>query len=170
MANNMRFDRTDVRILDVLQQDAALENQELARRVHLSPAACLRRVRRLRDAGFISQVVALVDAAKVGLHVQAYAFVRLESHHPGSLSQFETMVRNRREVMECVRLSGGYDFLIHIAVESMTSYSAFLDTHLLPLPAIRSVNTTFELGVLKRTTALPVGNAASHETREQLRP
>jgi Lrp/AsnC family leucine-responsive transcriptional regulator len=156
MEASASLDQTDLRILEVLQQDASLENQEVASRVHLSPAACLRRVRRLRETGVISKTVALVDAARVGLHVQAYAFVSLENHRPSSGDQFEGMVMRRPEVVECVRLSGGHDFLVRIAVESMRAYSAFLDSFILPLPAVRSVNTSFELGVLKRTTALPV--------------
>jgi Lrp/AsnC family leucine-responsive transcriptional regulator len=71
MEASASLDQTDLRILEVLQQDASLENQEVASRVHLSPAACLRRVRRLRESGVISRTVALVDASRVGLHVQA---------------------------------------------------------------------------------------------------
>ncbi|PZN31231.1 MAG: ArsR family transcriptional regulator [Proteobacteria bacterium] len=150
------LDEADVRILAALQEDASLDNQELARRVHLSPAPCLRRVRRLREDGVIRQTVALLDPARLGLFVEAYAFVALESHRAVSGQQFERLLRRRPEVVECVRLSGAYDYLLKVVVTSMQAYSAFLDEHVLPNPAIRSVSSSFGLGTLKRTTALPL--------------
>jgi Lrp/AsnC family leucine-responsive transcriptional regulator len=151
------LDEIDLRILAVLQEDASLENQDIAARVHLSAAACLRRIRKLREAGVITRIVALANADDLGLKVHAYAFVSLENHRPSSGAQFEALMRRRPEVTECVRLSGVYDFMVRVVVNSMETYSEFLDKHLLPLPAVRSVNSSFELGVLKRTTALPIG-------------
>lgn len=158
MSNSIssELDETDLKILAVLQEDASLENQHVAARVHLSPAACLRRTRKLREDGVITGFVALVDAGRLGLAVQAYAFVALENQRPSSASQFEGMIRRRPEVTECVRLSGAQDFMVRVVVASMSAYTEFLDRHLLPLPAVRSVSTSFELGVLKRTTAVPV--------------
>jgi DNA-binding Lrp family transcriptional regulator len=150
------LDEADIRILAALQQDASIANQDLAALVHLSPAPCLRRVRRLREQGYIQGVVALLDREKLGLEVVAYAFVTLDTHRTGAGEQFEQLVRRRPEVVECVRLSGAYDYLTRVIVESMAAYSEFLDRQLLRLPSVRSVNTSFELGVLKRTTALPL--------------
>ena len=67
------LDDSDLRILAALQEDAALDNQELARKVHLSPAPCLRRVRRLTQDGIIRHTVALLDAARLGLGVEVFA-------------------------------------------------------------------------------------------------
>ena len=153
------LDEADVRILAALQQDASIANQDLAALVHLSPAPCLRRVRRLREQGYIRSVVALLDRDKLGLEVAAYAYVTLDSHRAGAGEQFEQLVRRRPEVVECVRLSGAYDFLARIVVESISAYSAFLDRQLLRSPLVRAVNTSFELGVLKRTTSLPLAAA-----------
>ena len=150
------LDDADVRILAALQQDASIANQDLAALVHLSPAPCLRRVRRLREQGYVRSVVALLDREKLGLEVAAYAFVTLDTHRAGAGEQFEQLVRRRPEVVECVRLSGAYDYLTRVIVESMAAYAAFLDRQLLRWPAVRSVNTSFELGVLTRTTALPL--------------
>lgn len=74
-------------------------------------------------------------------------------------AQFEGLLRRRPEVVECVRLSGSYDYLLRVIVGSLDGYSSFLDRHLLPLPGARSVNPSFSLGVLKRTTALPLPEA-----------
>jgi DNA-binding Lrp family transcriptional regulator len=154
--SGIALDAADVRILAALQRDAAMSNQALAALVHLSPAPCLRRVRRLREQGYIVRTVALLDRERLGFEVAAYAFVTLETHRAGAGEQFEQLVRRRAEVVECVRLSGAYDFLARIIVESIAAYSAFLDRQLLRWPAVRAVNTSFELGVLKRTTELPL--------------
>ena len=153
------LDDADLRILAVLQTDASLDNQELARRVSLSPAPCLRRVRRLRHDGIIRQIVALVDGERLGMNVEVFAFVALENQRAASGQQFEGLLRRRPEVIECVRLSGVYDYMLRVVVPSIEAYSAFMDKHVLSLPAIRSVNSSFGLGVLKRTTALPLPTA-----------
>jgi DNA-binding Lrp family transcriptional regulator len=150
------LDAADVRILAALQADASVSNQALARAVHLSPAPCLRRVRRLTETGYIAKVVALLDRERLGFAVVAYAFISLDSHRAGAGQQFEQLVKRRPEVVECVRLSGAYDYLARVVVESMAAYSAFLDRQLLRWPWVRAVNTSFELGVLKRTTELPL--------------
>jgi len=150
------LDESDLRILSVLQDDASIDNRELARRVHLSPAPCLRRVRRLTQDGIIRQSVALLDATRLGLGVEVFAFVALESQRATAGAQFEGLLRRRPEVVECVRLSGTYDYLLRVLVGSLEAYSVFLDRQLLPLPGVRSVNSSFSLGVLKRTTALPL--------------
>ena len=153
------LDESDLRILTALQDNAALDNRQLARKVHLSAAPCLRRVRRLRQDGVIRQTVALLDAARLGLGVEAFAFVALESQRAAAGAQFEGLLRRRPEVVECVRLSGSYDYLLRVVVSSLDAYSAFIDRHLLPIPGVRAVNSSFSLGVLKRTTALPLPEA-----------
>lgn len=149
------LDAIDLRILDHLQRDASVSNQALAARVHLSPAPCLRRIRRLEEAGYIERRVALLDHRKLGLGVVAYAFVTLEAQR--SLQQFENLVLKRPEIVECERLSGAHDYMLKVMVASMEDYSAFLDRHLLRCPHVRGVNTSFGLGSLKRTTVLPLG-------------
>ncbi|NBX44548.1 MAG: Lrp/AsnC family transcriptional regulator [Gammaproteobacteria bacterium] len=151
------LDDTDRRILQQLQRDASLSNQALAERVHLSPAPCLRRVKRLIEAGVIERTVALLSRHHLGLGVTAYAFVSLDSHRSGTEDPFEAMVRSSPEIVECVRLSGEYDYLLRIIVPSMQAYSKLLDDRLLKCRSVRSVNTSFDLGVLKQTTALPLG-------------
>ena len=83
----------------------------------------------------------------------------IENQRTASGQQFETMLRRRPEVVECVRLSGAYDYLLRVVVESIEAYSAFIDKHVISLSAIRSINSSFGLGVLKRTTALPLPGA-----------
>jgi DNA-binding Lrp family transcriptional regulator len=165
--SELQIDELDRQILSVLQEDASLSNRAVAARVHLSPAPCLRRIQRLQSLGYIRRYVALVDRERVGLRVRALAFVTLESHHSGQAKQFESVIQKRPEVLECIRLSGAHDYLLKVVSSSMQAYSEFLDRHLLSLTAVRSVNSSFELGVLKDTTALPLGVAESRRTRRR---
>jgi DNA-binding Lrp family transcriptional regulator len=155
------LDRLDRRILDELQSDARISNQELAQRVGLSPAPCWRRLRRLEEEGFIAGYATLLSAPAIGLPIQAYALISLENHHPQTVRQFDQLVRERPEVLECHSMSGPNDYLLRIVASSMDAYEQFLSTRLLQLPGVRSVNTSFVLRTKKFTTRLPVAEVES---------
>jgi DNA-binding Lrp family transcriptional regulator len=150
------LDRLDRRILDELQADARISNQELAKRVGLSPAPCWRRLRRLEKEGLIAAHVTLLNAPAIGLPINVYALVSLENHHPESVKQFDQMVAERPEVLECHSMSGTNDYLLRIVAASIEAYEKFMSAHLLQLRAVRSVNTSFVLRTKKFTTRLPV--------------
>jgi DNA-binding Lrp family transcriptional regulator len=150
------LDRVDRRILDTLQADARISNQELAKKVGLSPAPCWRRLRRLEEEGFISGYATLLKASAIGLPILAYALVSLENHHPETVRQFDRLIQDRPEVLECHSMSGANDYLLRIVAASMEAYEHFLSTQLLQASAVRSVNTSFVLRTKKSTTRLPV--------------
>ena len=150
------LDRLDRRILSELQGDARLSNQELAKRVGLSPAPCWRRFRRLEREGFIESYAALLNGPAIGLPIVAYALVSLDNHHPESVRQFDKLVEDRPEVLECHSMSGANDYLLRIVASSIEAYDKFLNAHLLPVRSVRSVNTSFVLRTKKLTTRLPV--------------
>ncbi len=155
------LDRLDCRILEELQLDARITNQELAKRVGLSPAPCWRRLKRLEAEGFIAGYATLLSAEAIGLPIQAYALVSLENHHADTVRQFDQLVRERPEVLECHSMSGPNDYLLRIVAAGMDAYEHFLSTQLLQLPAVRSVNTSFVLRTKKFTTRLPVETIAA---------
>ncbi|MBV9622052.1 MAG: Lrp/AsnC family transcriptional regulator [Gammaproteobacteria bacterium] len=150
------LDRLDRRILEELQADARISNQELAKRVGLSPAPCWRRLRRLEQRGYIAGYATLLRGAAIGLPILAYALVSLENHLPQSVAQFDRLVSARPEVLECHAVSGTNDYLLRIVAASMEAYEHFLSTQLLQLGAVRSVNTSFVLRTKKFTTRLPL--------------
>ena len=150
------LDRVDRRILDTLQADARISNQELAKRVGLSPAPCWRRLRRLEEEGFISGYATLLEASTIGLPILAYALVTLDNHHADTVRQFDRLIQDRPEVLECHSMSGPNDYLLRIVAASMEAYEHFLSTQVLQLAAVRSVNTSFVLRTKKSTTRLPV--------------
>jgi DNA-binding Lrp family transcriptional regulator len=94
--------------------------------------------------------------AAIGLPILAYALVTLENHHPETVRQFDRLIQDRPEVLECHSMSGANDYLLRIVAASMEAYEHFLSTQLLQASAVRSVNTSFVLRTKKSTTRLPV--------------
>ena len=160
------LDKTDRRILAILQADGRLSNQDVAERVSLSPSPCLRRVKRLEEAGVIRQYVALLDAEKVGLGLLAYVNVRLEKHGEAAArgkaggnprDDFAVAVAQWPEVVACYAMTGDMDYLLRVHVEDMEHFSRFMMDTLLRHPAVLDVKSSFALQRIKETTALPLG-------------
>ena len=164
--SKIELDKTDRKILAILQEDGRLSNQDVAEKVSLSPSPCLRRIKRLEEAGVIRQYVALLDADKIGLGLLAYVNVRLEKHsegqgasrlHPTSpRNDFALSVANWPEVVACYAMTGEMDFLLRVHVEDMDHFSRFMMATLLRHPAVLDVKSSFALQKIKETTALPL--------------
>jgi len=150
------MDSTDRKILDALQKDGQLSSQALAARIGLSPSPCWRRVRKLESSGVIRQTVALLDPEKLGLQVTAIANVSLEDHHPDSVAEFDRVVRDRPEILECYATSGQHDYTLKVVCASIKAYDRLLSEHLMRCRAVHQVNTSFVLRTTKSTTALPL--------------
>lgn len=159
----IKLDKTDRKILAILQAEGRLSNQELAERVNLSPSPCLRRIRQLEETGVIRQYVALLDPEKIGLGLLAYVNVRLEKHSeaPGAAGRsprndFSASVETWPEVVACYAMTGEMDFLLRVHVEDMEHFSHFMMDTLLKHPAVLDVKSSFALQKIKDTTALPL--------------
>ncbi|MDB5761204.1 MAG: Lrp/AsnC family transcriptional regulator [Herminiimonas sp.] len=162
------LDKTDRRILGILQSDGRLTNQEVAEQVSLSPSPCLRRIKRLEQAGVIRQYVALLDPDKIGLGLLAYVNVRLEKHSDSPAAgaarkasaspraDFAASVANWPEVVACYAMTGEMDYLLRVHVEDMEHFSHFMMETLLRHPAVLDVKSSFALQRIKDTTALPL--------------
>ena len=111
-----QLDDLDFKIIKALQGNARLSNKELAARVHLSPSSCLERSRRLREAGVLESFFTRVDAKAVGVSLQAMIAVKLERHSQASREGFRECALGREEVVALYHVTGGNDFLIHVAV------------------------------------------------------
>jgi Lrp/AsnC family leucine-responsive transcriptional regulator len=158
------LDKTDRKILAILQADGRLTNQEIAERVNLSPSPCLRRIKRLEETGVIRQYVALLTPERIGLGLLAYVNVRLEKHSdaPGAggskspRADFAASVDNWPEVVACYAMTGEMDYLLRVHVEDMEHFSSFMMDTLLRHPAVLDVKSSFALKRIKDTTALPL--------------
>ncbi len=153
---NARFNRIDRRLLDVLQRDGNITNLELAGKVHLSPSACLRRVRALEKSGVIRRYVALLDPRKVGLGLIGFVTVKLEKRGRMPTDTFARAVKDWPEVMACHSLTGDMDYLLRVQVEDLEHFSRFVMDSLLKQPGVLDVKSSFVLEEIKETTALPL--------------
>ena len=157
---SVTLDRIDRRILELLQHDAKLSNQDIAQKVGLSPSPCLRRTRRLEEAGLIRQYVAILDAAKLGLGLTAYATVRMDKHSDAPkrapMQSFRDVVQEWREVVACYAMTGEMDYLLRVQTVDLEHYSRFVMDKLLRHPSVLDVKSSFTLERIKDTTALPL--------------
>ena len=151
---DVQLDAIDRHILNELQQDGRLPNQTLAARVHLSPSACLRRVKALEDTGVIAQYVALVNPRAVSRHGTSYTIINLESTQPQQLEAFEQAVRDTPEILDCVYVAGANDYLVRFAYRDAEDLER-LHAEVLPrLPGVLRSNSMLVLRTVKKTTAL----------------
>ncbi len=152
----MTLDRQERIILEALQQDATLPVAEIAALANLSTPSCWRRIRQLREAGYIRRQVALLDPGKVNLGVTVITAVTLRDKSVAGQSRFEQFAMEREEVQECLLLSGGRDYQLKVIVPTIKAYGHFLTSVLLDLPIVESAESNFVLREAKQTTALPL--------------
>lgn len=153
-AADVQLDSIDRSILEVLQHEGRISNQELAQRVHLSPSACLRRVKALEDAGVIAQYVALLNAKAVGKHGISYTILNLESMSTPLLEAFEQAVRDAPEILDCFYVAGSNDYLLRFAYRDAEDLERFHTEVLMRLPGVARSNSMLVLRTVKKTTAL----------------
>lgn len=154
---SLQLDAIDAAILRELQQDGRLSNVELAQRVHLSPSACLRRVKQLEDAGVISQYVALVNPKAIGQHGVSFTIINLATMSNALLEAFEDAVRAEPRVLDCFYVAGSNDYLIRFAYRDAEDLERFHTEVLMRLPGVERSNSMLVLRTVKKTTALPLG-------------
>ena len=147
--DNLFHDQIDLKILDELQNDATWSNQALAERVHVSPATCLRRVKRLREAGLIERQVAILQperlAAMIGHGLTAIAEVTLERQGAELLDAFEAKVANEASVQQCYRVSPGPDFVLVLHMRDMPAYLALAQRLFTTDANVRNVKAFFSV-------------------------
>ena len=145
----INIDSTDIKLLDALQTDASLSNQALAELVHISPPTCLRRVKRLRDAGLVERVVAILDpdklASVVGYGLTAIVEITLDRQGDEHLSAFEQRVHSDAAVQQCYRVSPGPDFVSVVQVADMPSYLALSQRLFTSDANVRNVKAFFSV-------------------------
>ena len=141
------IDATDIKLLDAMQDDASLSNQALAERVHVSPPTCLRRVKRLRDAGLIEREVALLSpdklAAALGHGLTALVEITLDRQGAEQLEAFEERAVADDAVQQCYRVSPGPDFVLLVHVADMPQYLALAQRLFTSDANVRNVKAFF---------------------------
>lgn len=155
-----RLDRVDRDILRSLQRDASLSNVALAAKVHLSPAACLRRVERLKHSGLIRRIVALLDPVPLELGMLVVIGVVLDRSTPESFGAFEKAVQKVPGCLECLVVTGEFDYFVTVRTQDNESFNRLHAQELLYLPGVRQIRTFVVLKQVLSTTELPIQELA----------
>ena len=141
------IDETDIKLLDLLQDDVSLSNQALAARVHISPPTCLRRIKRLRDAGLIEREIAILNpdklASALGHGLTALVEITLDQQGDERQEAFEARVAQDSAVQQCYRVSPGPDFMLVVHVATMPGYLALAQRLFTSDANVRNVKSFF---------------------------
>ena len=160
--NQIDLDAIDLQLLEHLQNDSSLSNQALAELVHVSPPTCLRRVKRLMDAGLIEREIAILSvdtlARVIGHGLCAVVEITLDRQDQAALEAFEKKVGTEDAVQQCYRVSPGPDFCLVVHARDMPDYLA-LTQRLFTVDAnVRNVKTFFSVKRSKFGARVPLPN------------
>jgi Lrp/AsnC family leucine-responsive transcriptional regulator len=158
LVKSAKIELTDLdrRILKVLQEDGRMTIQAVADRVGLSASPCLRRIRRMEQAGIITAYSITVDQDAVGLPVSVFVSIKLERQRAAQLDRFGEAIAGWPEVMECYLMTGQFDFLLRVVCADLSAYEAFLREKLTQLDGVGSIESSFALGQVKYSRVLPI--------------
>ncbi len=151
----IELDSIDHKILELLLSNARIPNTELADEVGLTPAPCLRRVKRLEDAGVIEGYSARLNPASLGLGLTVFVSVTLDRQTKGSYDTFAQKIKTHPEVLECYLLLGERDFLLKIMVADLAAYQKFYLNQLTTISGIRNINSSIVVKEEKGALTFP---------------
>lgn len=153
----MELDRTDLRLLELLQHDGRASVQALSEQVHLSARATLNRVRKLEQQGLIRGYRAILDRQAVGPGIAFFTEVALKDQRQAAARNFEQRMLATPEVVACYLLSGRFDYLVRIACADLAQYqrltNGWLDDATL---GIEKIVTSTELQTIKEFGGFPL--------------
>ena len=152
--SNFVLDKTDLIILNLLQQNARVTVKEIAEKVHLSTTPVHERIKRLENTGVIKQYAALVDHSKVKKGLMVICYVSLKEHSKTAGTKFIKMIHALPEIIECYNISGEFDFMLKVVAENMDTYYDFHVNKLSQSENIGNVQSVFVMGIIKQTHVL----------------
>lgn len=153
----IKLDRIDKHILNLMQMNGRISNIELAEQVGLSPTPCSRRVKRLEESGLIDRHVTLLNPEALGLNLTVIIGISMDRHTPDRFELFEQAISDMPEVVECSIVTGqAADFLLKVLVKDMRHYEEFLLGKLTRLTGVSGVHSSFVLRQVIKKTELPI--------------
>ncbi|MEI9946655.1 MAG: Lrp/AsnC family transcriptional regulator [Chitinophagaceae bacterium] len=147
----VKLDQKDMAILKLLQQNARMTVKEISGKVDLSTTPVYERIKRMEEAGVITQYAALVDHAKVKKGLTVICYVSLKQHNKTAGAKFIKTIQEMHEVIECYNISGEFDFMLKVVAENMNDYYDFHVNRLSEAENIGNVQSIFVMGVIKQT-------------------
>ena len=151
-----QIDRTDRKILKLLQEDGRIATVELAEKIGLSPTATSERLKRLLRDGYVTGFRAMLDPGKLGRALLVFIEVGLDKTTADIFEKFAAAVRRAPEVLECHMVGGGFDYLVKTRVADMNAYRRFLGDVLLSLPGVKETRTYVVMEEVKESSYITV--------------
>ncbi|MCB1386184.1 MAG: Lrp/AsnC family transcriptional regulator [Nitratireductor sp.] len=149
------MDKTDRKILMLLQKDSTMPVADIARRVGLSTTPCWRRIQKLEEDKVIERRVAVLDPAKVNVGVTVFVSIRTDKHNAEWLKRFTEVISKMPEVVGFYRMSGQIDYLLKVVVPDIAAYDAVYK-RLVSEIEIEDVSSAFAMERIKDTQELPL--------------
>jgi Lrp/AsnC family leucine-responsive transcriptional regulator len=152
----MTLSSTDMKILEILQDDARVTNQVLAEKINISTSPCWRKVRKLEEDKVIQGYRAVLDRKKIGLGVMVFIRVVIDSHSEAEARKFEEEVTALEDVVACYSIGGDADFLLQVVASDLDSYADFAMSVVRRLPGIKEMQSMFVLKEIKPLVSYPI--------------
>lgn len=153
---SQELDSIDVKLLDCMQRDASLSTSDLAERVGLSQSPCWRRVQRLKESGYVKNVVAVLDRERLGLDLQVFALVKTTTNSESERAALIQAINATPEILGCWAVFGDMDMMLQIVAPDMKWFQNFILSKVLRFPGVIDVKSVVTLSELKCVTALPL--------------
>ncbi len=150
-----KLDKIDLQILQILQDNSKITNLDLSKKIGLSPAPTLERVKKLEQSGIVQSYHALVDPQSIGLNVKTFVLVSLAWQKENALNNFMDKIKAINEIVECYIITGEADFLIKIICKDIPTYEQLLFKTLSQIEEIERLKTLMTLSTVKDTKILP---------------
>ena len=152
----MNIDKTDKKILEILQRNAKITNAKLSKEIGLSPAPTLERVRKLEAKGIISGYNAKLDMSKIGLGVSTFVMVTLKGHNKKNLVSFLDKIKDVNNVIECHHITGSADFILKVVSENIESYQELMLETVSEIEVTDSLQSMVILSTFKDSKVMPI--------------
>ncbi|MBK7434401.1 MAG: Lrp/AsnC family transcriptional regulator [Chitinophagaceae bacterium] len=153
-ATDLSLDAKDLAILNLLQQNARITVKEISEKIHLSTTPVHERIKRMEENGVIKQYVTLLDHTKVKKGLMVICYVSLKEHSKNAGNKFIKAINEMNEVVECLNISGEFDFMLKVVSEDMNAYYDFHVNRLSPIENMGHVQSIFVMGIIKQTHQL----------------
>lgn len=150
------LDVFDLRLLAAIQEKGDMTQAELSEKVHLSPTQCARRLQRLRNDGYVRDIVAILDPERLGINIIAHTLVGLRNHDDETGKAFRAFVDEADEIVECWSQTGDADYLLKIMVRDLGELAALIERLIASIGGFASLRSFVALKAIKRKTTVPL--------------
>jgi DNA-binding Lrp family transcriptional regulator len=153
----MNLDTSDIRILQLLQENAQFTIKEISQKINLSMTPTHDRIKRLEQEGVIDKYVTILNKKMLGNPMMVYCNITLDKQQKNHFEEFEEAIKQFPEIIECSVISGSFDYLLKVIVKDMSAYNEFYQKKLSDLQSVAHISSSFVMSEVKSTTVIPLG-------------